>query len=277
MNKNGFDGKGVNTREIVIKNFLLDIRNVIRANFVESYKGYAILAIGFMYFCKKNIPSFKYFPNNSSVPLGYINKNKTIQVRTTQRTVRNYNQPDIDEYTDQNKIILNLKHKPYIKPLRRGLQTSSDKQLVLDNNELVVHLTCIEYISKEGVYALKKLIEKKKLYLKFNHIRYHDTPELYGWLLYRSWLTNVNINELLIKSGYAKLGSIKDTDIYDEHIYYYHADLVEAEEEAKAEGRGIWRNMRNSLNEQHSSFSKSIRFMTKYFNMKRWEKAVFRK
>jgi hypothetical protein len=274
MNKNS---ETKNQHEIVLKNLILDIRSVYVKNFIDSNKGYLLVGLYFIYLCKKNIPSFKYFPNNSSVPLDYIKKNKTLRVSTTQKTVRNFKEPS-DEYTEQNKIVLHLKHKPYIKyTFLNKKPPANDKQIVLNNNDLVIHLACIDYLSKEGVYALKKLIEGKKLFLQLNHINYHDTPQVYGWLFYRSWLFKVNINELLVKSGYAKLGPIKDTDIYDEYIYYYHADLVQAEEDAKAEGKGIWRNMRNKLNEQHNVISRFLRFMTKYFSMKRWEKAIYRK
>jgi hypothetical protein len=183
-----------------------------------------------------------------------------------------------DNFTDENKIALYLKHKPYIKlDILRKKQSPSNKELTIDDNELIIHLACIDYISKEGIYLLKKIVANKKLYIQFNHIQYHDSPQIYAWLFYKDWLFKVNVNELLVRKGYAKLGSFKSTDIYDEHIFYYHSDLIDAEEEAKTMGLGIWRHMRNKLQEYQSVFSRIIKFIRKRLNMNKWETHIYNK
>jgi endonuclease YncB( thermonuclease family) len=264
----------MNTNDIAYKNFLLDIKSFFKENFINSYKGLFIIAAFSIYKIKNNIHNIKYLKTNSTIPLHLINKNKTIRVKPSIRCV--IHDPEIK---DENNITLSFRHYPKYNPFKPKPQKGKTNMPSTEIDAINIHLACIDTVSNEGVHLLKSLIDKNKtFYLTFNHIQYHDTTRLYCWVLYKEYFRMNNLNVMLVSNGLARVGNVKSNDIYDEMIYYYHSDIIDAEEDAKMRSVGLWRSMKTPMSSSNpSTFGKLFSSIKRNLNMRKWEKVVLKK
>lgn len=272
--------------DIVIKNLVLDIKGFFLSNFYESNRGLVLIGLLSLYRIKQNIHNIKYIKNNLSINQVLIKKNKTIRVKPSLRCVNH----DV-EIKDENKnVTLSFRHYPKYNPFsnwnNRNIKINNNNNKPnnytvpsIDIDGLNIHLACIDSISDEGLHFLKRLIDKDKtFYIKFNHIQYHDTPRIYCWVLYKENFSTHNINVLLVANGYARIGNIKNNDIYDETIYYYHSDIIDAEEDAKLRAVGLWRNMRTPMTAASvSTVARIFTNLKRMFNMSKFEKIILKK
>ena len=265
----------MNYNDVAFKNFVLDIRAFFKNNFVDSYKGYLIIGAVMLYSITKHSHNIKYLKNNLAIPVNYINKNKTIRVKPSINCVNHDS-----EIKDENKITLSFRHYPKYNPFKpKPKKVSNTNMPSTEVDGLQIHLACIDTVSKEGIYLLKRLLSSNKtFYLKFNHIQYHDTPRLYCWITYKEYFWTNNVNVMLVANGMARVGNIKSNDIYDEMIYYYHSDMIDAEEDAKMRSVGIWSSMRTPLSSSNPSmFGKLYSAIKRRLDMKKWEKVILKK
>jgi endonuclease YncB( thermonuclease family) len=262
----------MNTDDIALKNFLLDIKSILTNNM--NYKGLFIIGAISLFKIKNNLHNIKYLKNNTAIPINYINKNKTIRVKPSICCVNH-----VSELNEDNNITLSFRHHPKYNPFKSKQKEIKTCIPSIDVDAINIHLACIDSVSKEGVHLLKRLIDRNRtFYLKFNHIQYHDTPRLYCWVLYREYFWMNNVNVMLVSNGMARVGNAKSSEIYDEMIYYYHSDIIDAEEDAKMRSFGLWRSMRTPMSSSNPSiFGRMYANIKRKLNMRKWEKVVLKK
>lgn len=279
----------LNVLHVMKINLLTDCKSYFKRNFIDSYIGYTPIILFFVYKIFVKYPGRIFLKNNQTVPMKYFNKNIIVRVKPVIKMSDNIN---IDE--DIKKLELKFKHIPSFSFLQNYFNRKENSVKNSDKNELEnedclsVKLAGIDYINKEGIYFIRKLINKKKgkFYLKFNHILYNDKTEIYCWLLYKNpsmmrSFSDININILLAKNGYGKICNSKTSDIYDETIYYYLSDLYDAELDAKMRGVGIWRDTRSTLVAEQASWkgvlNNFFKSTSSYMNRSQWQRKILKK
>jgi len=274
------------THRIVIINLILNTKAYIQNEFINSNKFYitasALLFLKFL--LKIKDPRSRLIPNNLSIPKEFITKNYLINADL--KAAKGYD--NFQDFKGNNNF--KIKHIPYFDFFHKLInyfktKKQSETKEVKIEDLMDIKLAGISRISKEGRYVIERLINTKpKFYFKFNNIRYHDTPEVYGWLFFKprvrfSYKMN-NLNIFLVKNGYAELDTIKE-DIYDENIYFYYSDLVEADKIARTKGYGIWQDIKShNVTESaanQGSYINLLNRIRKRANMRTWEKAILSK
>lgn len=270
----------MNENQIIFKNFLDDLGYVYKQNFVESYKGYAGLAILFTtrFLLKK--PQINFIRNNASIPKKVLDQNRKIKVKPIADT-----QP-IQELANQNfSTLIKFRHIPDIQIIDRLLAKRSNTKEIEKDQNLEVKLAGLSDLTKEGNYFLRRILlnNRSKFYLKFNHLQYSDKPEVYVWILYKPSILHrtINLNILLAYLGHAKVVPLKTVDIYDEHIFYYYSDLVDADLQAKAKGNGMYSDQKSKVVAESLVWKGFGDYITtaarKRFGLRRWEKVITNK
>jgi len=275
--------KETSPQKIAFINFILSSKMYFKKNILESNKFIATISTLFVLklILKIKDPRSRFIPNNISIPKKIIDKNYVIDVTLKSANPTN----NFENYKENNNF--KIKHIPYFNFMHKIVNNSSIKSSSKDiqvEDLLHVKLAGVSKISSEGRYVIERLIRSNSFSFsfKFNHIRHHDTVEIYGWLFFkskRSFRTN-NLNIFLVKNGYAEIDHIKD-NAFDEKIYYYYTDLINADKLARSRGIGIWEesksyNVSESLMYQ-GAYNKILHKIRKWVNMRAWEKAIMTK
>ncbi len=127
-----------------------------------------------------------------------------------------------DEYTvkaviDGDSIIL------------KDIQSTNVRYLGINTPEVLRYDSPGEPFSEEAKNLNRNLVVGKKIRLEFDNERYDP----YGRTLAYVFVDGVFVNEELVRRGFAKAFIIQPNDKYAERI-------IQAQEEAKRERRGIW-------------------------------------
>jgi hypothetical protein len=272
--------------QIAKTNFILDLKEFFNSNFINSYKGYLpfIGIITYKIFTK--IPMRKYLKKNSSIPINFCEKNLSIKVKPI---FKKYYNPQEQEILDINDIEINLKHIPSFSYLNNRKENLKSKSLEKEEF-LKIKLAGIQYLNKEGLAFLDKLLNNKSsnynFNLKFNNIEFKDSekdPIVHGWLIlnkkfpFNFFSSNFNLNILLAQNGYAKICNINTNGVYDEKICFFMSDLLEAEKDAKLRGKGLWRNQKSHVISEYANDKRLFNRIMNKFRMGSWGKLQLRK
>lgn len=296
-------------KEIILKNFKLDLIYLYKANFVDSRKGYILLLslITLKFISKK--PNLNYIKNNSFISLKAIQQNRIIKVKPLEYKsycdVNDVEYNNNDKEINQNKInpIIKCKHVPSLNYLMDKLNSNNrfkrEKNESVNEEFLQLKLAGIEYISKEGKQFINNILTNKhySLYAHFHDANVREINNIYNinnndniinvWILYKKKLLPFskfqNLNILISKNGLSKVDThkIEAENIYDEKLYFYYYDLILADKNAKAKGLGIYRNSRSTIIAESYVWTGLVSYIinkfNKRFNNKRWEKIILRK
>lgn len=168
---------------IVKLNFLQDAKQFFNTNFISGYKGYIPFIVFIIYKIFIKLPMRNYIKNNSSIPLHFCEKNLSINVKPV---FKKYYDPHEQEILDLNDVEINLKHFNSFSSL--NLKNKNIDSKLLEKEECIkIKLAGIQYINREGLAFLDKLLNSKSSFyiynLKFNNIEFKDSekdPIVYG-------------------------------------------------------------------------------------------------
>lgn len=105
--------------------------------------------------------------------------------------------------------------------------------LLIDTPESVKPNTPVQPYAKEASNYMKELVTNKKLTLEYDA---GGATDKYGRVLAYVYADGKNINEIMLKEGYARLAYV-----YEPNTRYL-SDFKKAETEAKKNNKNIWSN-----------------------------------
>jgi hypothetical protein len=262
---------------IIIKNNIMhDLRNIFNHNFKDSIRGYIPIVIYIVAKIYKKWLLRNIIKNNYAVPKFMIDRNKIIKVKPV--------------LNSELKSELKFKHIPTFQFLENFSKKveNTDTTTLQQGEYLSIKLAGLESINKEGINFLNKLFhnEKNSYELQFNNIQYNDTPEIYCWLfvkmkIFPFYKKNLNLNIILVQNGFSKVNVVKTEDVYDEKIFYYTTDQIDAETDAKIKGKGVWNKTKSTFVSNYAHEKGSFHHMKKrlveIFKAKSWQKIILRK
>ena len=242
------------TYRIITINLILNTNSYLKEQYKHSANKWIITFSSLLFvkiLFRFKDPRSKLLTSNIVIPKKFIDNNYVIDI-ALKSTKHHHNQ--FLDFKENNNF--KVKHIPYFdsiykifNKLTKSNTTISQTKEVKTEDLLDIKLAGISKISTEGRYQIEKLIRTNpKFYFKFNHLRYHDTVEAYGWVFFKTKTGRIfnkkhNLNLYLVKNGYAEFEPLK-TNVYDERIYYYYSDLIDADKWARAKGIGVWQEYR---------------------------------
>lgn len=272
---------------VMKKNFLLDLEEIYNKNFRDSYRGiitiFSLLAFKFL----SKVPRMKFIKNNGCIPINYVKKNMAIKAKPIIKNIYEYEENINDKY----KIDLKFKHIPelnfsekftkYINDNFFKISNLSSQTSIEKEEYIVTKLAGIEYLNKEGLHIVNKILNNKNytIYLKLNNLQYNDTVELNSWIFlqHKLFRHKINLNVLLLKNGYGKYTNVRTNEVYDEKIFYYLCDLIDAEKFAKINNFGMWRSDSGKIVKEYSDKKNIFRKIKNFVNEPKWHKVILNK
>ena len=280
--------------KICTVNAFIDIKGFFRRNFIESHKYFylflSLLVVRTSY--KLIDPRVYFLRNNSFIREKLVKNHYMIRVKPhfQKLSEKMKSSNDTDNVSKNYPSIVRLKHLPHFYLIRKYIfreklvENVKEKQLDFEDH-IKINLSGLKNLSSEGNHFLEKVLKSrtKRFYIKFNNIQYMDEKLVYGWLLYKNHilsLTYINLNVVLVQNGLGEIEALKG-DIFDEKIYFYYSDLVNADKLAKARGRGMWRNQKSHLVAESSIWKGSSKYLYEFIErvlkMKKWQKIILNK
>jgi hypothetical protein len=262
---------------IIKTNLKLDLNDILKSNFIDSKKGYIPFLFILCYSIFKKLPFRKFIKNNTNLPVSFCEKNYVLNIKPINKPYLNYSEDVLDKYN----LDLNFKHLPSFSFL------SNIKSE--DSEYLKIKLAGIEHINREGLIFINKLLidnsNRFNFKVKLNNLEIKNDnqsePSIYGWIFFKSKgilpSRMLNLNILLAKNGYGKIANINSLGIYDEHIFYYMNDIIEAEKDAKIRAKGIWRDQKSDVITGYANSKFFSSTISSFFKYSKWQKIILRK